>query len=299
MPSKHHNTNVLTRMSETIATDLPTPSLLAQQLQPALPQFKQVEWLERTASTNAYLLHEARTNERRLARPWLLGAHLQDEGRGRAGRTWQNRVGANLMFSCAFDTFVPLRLLPSLSPMAGITACEALRNLLKPEQRRHLTMKWPNDLLWKGGKLAGILVESTRAGTARQSADHYVAIMGIGINLHDARALSQSLNRQVSDWAQISACDTQAARTPLYAVVAAIAQAWFDAMNTLISDGFGTFPDRHAAVDALAGRHVNILDEGRILNAGIVCGINQLGQLRLRTPEGETAITVGDVSVRP
>lgn len=286
-------------MPDTIATALPAPPLLMQQLQPALPQFKQVEWFERTASTNADLLNKARTNEYQLARPWLLGAHLQDEGRGRAGRTWQNRAGANLMFSCAFDAFVPLRLLPALSPIAGIAACEALRSLLEPDQRKHLTMKWPNDLQWKGAKLAGILVETTRAGTSRLSADHYVAIMGIGINLNDARALSQSLNRQVSDWAEIAACDALAANTPLHTVVAAIAQTWFDALNTLISNGFDAFPARHAAVDALAGQHVNILDDGRIVNAGIACGINKLGQLLLRTPDGETPITVGDVSVRP
>jgi BirA family biotin operon repressor/biotin-[acetyl-CoA-carboxylase] ligase len=286
-------------MLEPIATALPDPPLLIQQLQPALPQFKQIEWFERTASTNADLLGKARNNELQLARPWLLGAHLQDEGRGRAGRTWQNRAGANLMFSCAFDAFVPLQLLPSLSPIAGIAACEALRGLLEPDQRQHLAMKWPNDLQWKGAKLAGILVETTRAGTSRLSADHYVAIMGIGINLNDARALSQSLNRQVADWAEVAACDALAAATPLHKLVSAIAQAWYEALNAVISEGFHAFPARHAAVDALAGQHVNILDEGRIINAGIACGINKLGQLLLRTPDGETSVTVGDVSVRP
>lgn len=286
-------------MPDTVATALSAPSLFMRQLQPALPQFKQIEWRERTTSTNAELLNKARTDDHQLARPWLLGAHFQDEGRGRAGRTWQNRSGANLMFSCAFDVFVPQRLLPSLSPIAGIAACEALRALLEPEQRRHLTMKWPNDLLWKGAKLAGILVEATRAGTSRLSADHYMAIMGIGINLNDARALSQSLNRRVADWAEIAACDAQAQHAPLHTVVTAIAQAWYDALNTLIGSGFDAFPARHAAVDALAGQHVNILDEGRIVNAGIACGINKLGQLLLRTPGGEMSVTVGDVSVRP
>lgn len=286
-------------MPEPIATALPDPPLLIQQLQPALPQFKQIEWFERTASTNADLLGKARNNELQLARPWLLGAHLQDEGRGRAGRTWQNRAGANLMFSCAFDAFVPLQLLPSLSPVAGIAACEALRGLLEPDQSKHLAMKWPNDLQWKGAKLAGILVETTRAGTSRLSADHYVVIMGIGINLNDARALSQSLNRRVADWAEVAACDALAAATPLHRLVSAIAQGWYDALNAVISEGFNAFPARHAAVDALVGQHVNILDEGRIINAGIACGINRLGQLLLRTADGETSVTVGDVSVRP
>lgn len=279
-------------------TALPTPQSLVQQLQADLPQFKQIEWFERTSSTNANLLTKARTNEQQLARPWLVGAHLQDEGRGRAGRTWQNRAGANLMFSCAFDIFLPQRLLPSLSPVAGIAACEALRSFLDAEQRNHLTMKWPNDLLWKSAKLAGILVETTRAGTSRLSADHYVAIMGIGINLDDARALSQSLNRQVADWGEIAAGSPEAARTPIHALVSAVAQAWYDATNMLMRQGFEPFPVRHAYLDALAGQHVNVLDDGRIVNAGIACGINMLGQLVVRTPNGAVPVTVGEVSVR-
>jgi len=280
------------------AAALPTPQSLVQQLQDDLPQFKQIEWSERTSSTNANLLAKARTNEYQLARPWLVGAHLQEEGRGRAGRTWQNRAGANLMFSCAFDIFVPQLLLPALSPMAGIAACEALRGFLDAEQLNHLTMKWPNDILWKSAKLAGILVETTRAGTSRLSADHHVAIMGIGINLDDARALSRSLNRQVADWSEIAACCPDAAGTPIHALVSAVAQAWYDAINTLMRHGFESFPVRHAHLDALAGQHVNVLDNGRIINAGIACGINMHGQLMVRTPDGAVPITVGEVSVR-
>src|SRR3546814_19284776 len=68
-------------------------------------------------------------------------------------------------------------------------------------------MKWPNDLQWQSAKLAGILVEVTRAGTARMSPDHYVAIIGLGLNQDEARALSTSFNRKVADWSTISAKD--------------------------------------------------------------------------------------------
>ena len=147
-------------------THLLAPDQMMVALQAVLPHFKQIEWYEHTASTNADLLTKARTSELRLARPWLLGSHLQDHGRGRAGRRWQNRSGANLMFSCAFDVFVSAQQLPALSPLAGVAACEALRGLVRPEHRHHLTMKWPNDVQWQFAKLAGILVEVTRASTS-------------------------------------------------------------------------------------------------------------------------------------
>jgi len=277
---------------------LPDPDTLAAQLRAALPTFKHIEWVERTTSTNGDLLAQAREGMPKLARPWLRGAHLQDQGRGRAGRTWQNRSGANLMFSCAFDVFLPARLLPALSPLAGITACEALRALIGAEHRLHLTMKWPNDLQWKSSKLAGILVEVTRAGASPVSSDHHVAIIGIGINLDDARSLSQSLDRQIADWGEIAAQDELAATATAARIAGACAQAWYDGLNTVTRDGFDDIPARHAQVDALAGRHIDVLDNGRLVHAGIACGIDTLGQLRVRTPSGEKPVVVGEVSVR-
>ena len=277
---------------------LPDPGQMMSELSAALPHFRQVQWVSSTQSTNADLLAMARTENGPLARPWLLGAHLQERGRGRAGRTWQNRPGANLMFSCAFDIFLPPTQLPTLSPLAGLVACEALRTHISPTLRSHLAMKWPNDLQWQSAKLAGILVEVTRAGTARLSPDHYVAIIGMGINLDDARALSNSLNRQVADWAEITQQDTQAASATAASLVASIAQAWYTTLNDVTAHGLNDLPARYAQVDVLAGQHINVLDDGRLLQAGIACGVNTLGQLLLRTAQGETPISIGEVSVR-
>jgi len=286
-------------MPAALAPALPAPAQMMASLRPALPLFRQIEWFERTTSTNADLLEKARTGHLKLARPWLLGAHLQDAGRGRSGRTWQNRPGANLMFSCAFDVFLPPQQLPTLSPLAGVAACEALRSLISPALRSRLVMKWPNDVNWQFSKLAGILVEITRAGTSRLSSDHHVAIIGMGLNLDDARSLSQSLNRQIADWSEVASQDPRAAGTPVPVIVATIAHAWYVSLNAAIRDGFEDLPGRHAQVDALAGQHIDMLDNGRLVQSGIACGINALGQLRIRTPQGENAVSIGEISVRP
>ncbi|MEO6986723.1 MAG: biotin--[acetyl-CoA-carboxylase] ligase [Paralcaligenes sp.] len=275
------------------------PDQMVSSLQQALPNFRHIEWVERTASTNGDLLARARSDGQSMARPWLLGAHMQESGRGRAGRTWQNRSGANLMFSCAFDIFLSPKQLPTLSPLAGVAACEALRELIGPAHRDRLIMKWPNDVYWQFSKLAGILVEITRGGTARQAADHHVVIVGIGINLEDARALSQSLNRQIADWSEIAAQDILAATASTASMVAAVARSWSTSFNQAVRDGFDSLPERYACTDALAGQHINVLEGGRIVHAGIACGINTLGQLRVRNAEGETAVSIGEVSVRP
>lgn len=273
------------------------PDDMASGLRARLPQFSHVEWVERTMSTNADLYTRARNNTGCLARPWLLGAHLQDKGRGRAGRTWQNRPGANLMFSCAFDVFLPPRQLPALSPLAGLAACEALRSVISKENCTRLAMKWPNDVQWQSAKLAGILVEVTRAGTARLSPDHHIAIIGMGINLQDARALSQSLNRRVADWAEISGHDPLAATATATGIVTRIAQAWYSSLNDVTAHGFDRFPMRYSEVDALAGKSIDVVDDGKLLQTGIACGVNTHGQLRLRTPAGEHTVSVGEISV--
>ncbi|NLC36322.1 MAG: biotin--[acetyl-CoA-carboxylase] ligase [Alcaligenaceae bacterium] len=277
---------------------LPMPERMQALLQQSLPEFHCIEWVGRTTSTNADLLHRARAEAGTLARPWLLGAHLQESGRGRSGRSWQNRSGANLMFSCAFDIFLPPASLPTLSPFGGLIAAETLRSLLTASNRPLLTMKWPNDLQWRFAKLAGLLVEVTRAGTARQSADHHVAILGIGINLDDARALSTSLNRRIADWSEIGRADSAAARVRPEQIVMRIARAWYENFSVLTSQGFEGLPERYAAVDGLLGQKIDILENDRIVRSGNAVGVNQAGQLLLRSPDGEHAISVGEVSAR-
>src|SRR3546814_20781593 len=111
---------------------LPDPEHMRSQVAAALPYFRQVRWVQSTHSTNAALLAMARAESGPLARPWLLGAHLQERGRGRAGRNWQNRPRANLMFSCAFDVFLPPPALPNMWPLAGLDDCEAVLELIGP-----------------------------------------------------------------------------------------------------------------------------------------------------------------------
>lgn len=274
---------------------LPDPSSCAQQLRQALPGFVQVDWVDQTGSTNADLIAQARHDPGRMMRPWLLGTHLQSQGRGRAGRTWQNRVGSNLMFSCAFDVFLPARQLPSLAPLLGMAACEALRTQLSHPAR--LAMKWPNDLLWDHAKLAGILIESSRTSTSAVD-DHHLIVVGMGLNLLDARALSQSLQRRIADWSEVAAADIGAAGLQAMDLVRLCAQAWHQALGRATRLGLSELPERFARVDALAGLAVDVIDDGRLRQTGIACGVDASGRLLLRQQQTMHAISVGEISVR-
>ena len=272
---------------------------MQQQLIQRLPFFQRIEWVEHTNSTNADLLQLARQRSGPLMRPWLLGAHLQHQGRGRAGRTWENRRGAHLMFSCAFDVFLPAKHLATLSPLAGVTAAEALRSLLPIHDVPKLNMKWPNDLLWHRAKLAGILTEATRAGTTPLSVDHHVVIIGIGLNLNSAVDLSHHLQRPIAAWEDIVQEAPSLSQLPAIDLVTCIAQHWYDALNEVTASGFKRLVARHHRVDALYNQALDIIDQGQTLLSGLGAGINERGQLLLRDGSHIHEVSVGEVSVRP
>ena len=157
-------------------------------------------------------------------------------------------------------------------------------------------MKWPNDVQWGDAKLAGVLVETTRNPGGADAG--YTVVIGMGVNLIDADALSLALGRDVADWTRVAAQSDARPSTPVD-LVCASAMAWHDAVRTLEREGFGAFAQRYADVDALAGRPVNVLDKGAVLMSGTARGVDAQGRLLLRTEAGDTPVSVGEISIRP
>ena len=273
----------------------PSPEDLIERVAEALPGFGSVDWVSSTGSTNADLslrAQRARTQQPTPPRPWLLGAHRQTAGKGRAGRPWTNEAGSTLMFSCAFATEIPLAQLPGIAPALGVSTCLALRSLLGAQRDdstlEPLALKWPNDLQWHGAKLAGLLIETAPASTV---------VVGLGLNLRGAAGLSVQLGREIADLSQIE----QACNRSLHPahLVAHLAQAWQQALKNYAVNGYTAFTHSFDIVDALAGQSVQVMDQGNILHQGIAQGTDSLGRLRVMTDSGLVPVLVGDVSIRP
>ncbi len=290
----------------------PSPEDLSATLNEALPGFGSVQWVSSTGSTNADLTQRARqqlrvaqnspaTTPLHPPRPWLLGAHRQTAGKGRAGRPWANEAGSTLMFSCAFETPIPLAQLPGIAPALGVTTCLALRSLINAQRvdtelqhltqqfTQHLTLKWPNDLQWRGAKLAGLLIETAPSSTV---------VVGMGLNLKGADVLSAQLGREIADLSQIQALTDQALIAPAL-LVAHLAHAWQQALTDYANHGYSAFKPSFDIVDALAGQTVHVMDQGNILYQGLAQGTDLLGRLRVLTDTGVIPVVVGDVSIRP
>ena len=122
-------------------------------------------------STNEEALRLARAGE---AGPLWVVADMQTRGRGRIGRDWSSPSG-NLYASLLLVDPCDARLMPQLGFVAGVALVGALR--VVGGQDSDIVLKWPNDVLHRGAKLAGILVEATvlRSGTA-------AAVIGFGVN---------------------------------------------------------------------------------------------------------------------
>ena len=279
-----------------------TPATFVERLSSALPDFGSIQWAQETGSSNDDLSRQLKLSSPQ-ALPWLSGAHTQGAARGRAARPWQNKAGDSLMFSCAFAPEIPLAQLPGISPALGVATCLALRQLFAPligqEHCQALALKWPNDLQWGSGKLAGILVETAQ----RPGTRHPCLVVGIGLNLRGAQALSTHLGRDIADVSELlagasSTAGFEAVTLCPSRLVVTIAQAWKKALDAYAATGYAAFQDLYQAVDVLDSVPVDIVDQGRLLHTGIAQGTDSSGRLLVRTDSAVVPIMVGDVSVR-
>ena len=119
-------------------------------------------FVESTASTQALITPDA-------AEGTLVAADVQTAGRGRLGRSWKAPAGTSLLFSLALTPDVPADRLPGLTLVAARAVADALA-----AAGLEAAIKYPNDVLVRGRKVAGVL------GEARNGR----VVLGIGINVN-------------------------------------------------------------------------------------------------------------------
>ena len=132
--------------------------------------WREVRVVEETGSTNADLLAKARSG---AGEGLVLVAEAQTSGRGRMGRRWISPPRRALTFSVLLRPAVPAGLLGWAPLLAGVAVASALERTAGVDAR----LKWPNDVLVDGAKIAGILAE--RWGNA--------VVIGTGINVLQQR----------------------------------------------------------------------------------------------------------------
>lgn len=258
----------------------PSPEHIAALCRPPAQQVA-IKVVEETGSTNADLLAALPA----LTAPTLLIAKTQTAGRGRAGRNWLSAPGKSLTFSLAWKFHVPIQSLVGLPLAAGVAIAQALAMFdIKAG------LKWPNDVLYEGKKLAGILIESACANQAPH--DTSWAVIGIGINMAITDALVAQIGRPVANIPWLAELDQDV-------LMAMLLNSLAEAMQQFEQEGLAAFVQRWNALHAYAGQPVVILDDGKVVREGCALGIDAIGRFILGTERGQMAIMAGDVSLRP
>jgi BirA family biotin operon repressor/biotin-[acetyl-CoA-carboxylase] ligase len=232
----------------------------------------QVQVVERCTSTNTVLFRKS------ISSPCLLATEHQTAGRGRRGRRWHSAPCAGITFSLALTVRRPMREMPALSLVAGVAASKALRTLGVAEA----ALKWPNDLVLRGAKLGGILVETRANGAGCH------AVIGIGVNCRRDPGLGRKLGRAVaflSDEILISR----------NRVIRELARALLEALRDFEARGLEAVRSEWEAMDAHAGQRLRVrLADGRVVT-GVASGLADNGALQLLTRKGLQSVTSGRV----
>ncbi len=258
-------------------------ALISKQLDPAAQHLAQVFDLHFSIdSTNA----EASRRASRGEQSCLVIAEHQAQGRGRRGRQWVSPFGRNIYMSLLWPFQTGVAALEGLSLVCALVVVRALHRMGVDG----FEVKWPNDILFRQRKLAGILLEISGdvSGPCR-------VVIGIGVNAQMPAAAGASIDQPYSDLA--AATDHVIDRNRL---AAALISELTQALARFQREGFAPFRDEWMQLDAYAGQSVEIR-AGNHSRVGIAAGVDAAGCLLLDTGEGLLTISGGEMlpSLRP
>jgi len=212
-------------------------------------------------------------------------ADRQTAGRGRLGRPWASPAGVGLYTSILLRPTLPANQAPLLTLVAALSVSEAIESIAGISPR----LKWPNDLLIDGKKVAGILTE-----TASMDGRLSYVVVGIGINVrHDAQDLSVDLRATATSLRL--ATGREVSRDELAAEIYNRLDWWYGefsarSLENILARGRERSATLGSSVDVLTG------DERW---SGLAVDLDSDGALLVRDGRGELRrVVAADVSIR-
>jgi len=214
----------------------------------------------------------------------VVAAEWQSGGRGRLGRAWHTAIGGGLVFSLLWRFGRGAGALSGLSLATGVAVARAVEAL----GASGVELKWPNDVLWGGRKLAGILIE-----LQGDALGPTVAVIGIGINVRLSAADHGRIGQPATDLE--AACGAVPDRN---LVLARLLTELHRALEAFGENGFvplrTEWQRRHAHQD----RRVTLLLPGGATASGDARGVAEDGSLLLETREGIKRYHSGEISLQ-
>lgn len=234
-----------------------------------------------TGSTNDDALAAARAG---AAHGSVFLADHQTQGRGRRGKAWVAARGHDLLFSILVR---PAEAATSVVSALTLAIGLAVRDALAPHSTLPLAVKWPNDVLAGGRKLAGILCEGQFDG-ARMNA----VVIGVGINVFEA-GLPGELEGQV---ACLERLREDAAGLERESVLAEVLAAIEARLAVFLELGFAPLLADFSRHDALAGTRVEVSGSSPLV--GTARGVDAEGRLLVESDGLLVPVVSGTVRAR-
>ncbi|HEX3011341.1 MAG TPA: biotin--[acetyl-CoA-carboxylase] ligase [Syntrophomonadaceae bacterium] len=211
----------------------------------------------------------------------VVAAGEQTGGKGRRGHGWESPQGG-LWFSVILKPALPMQQTAVLSLVCAVAVCRALRGIIKNATAE---IKWPNDIMIRGRKIAGILLQT--AGEIDAAA--YV-IAGIGVNSNvEIDNLADELKLRATS---LLAENGVAVDNTL--LLATVLGSLEESYQCFLQEGFQPLLQEFKEYCAHLGKNVQV-DTGNGLIQGINCDIDDYGSLIIDTGESKVRITTGDV----
>jgi len=239
----------------------------------------QLEVLTFVDSTNNYLL-----NKTEYIGNYAVFAEQQTAGRGQFKRNWHSSFGKNIALSLLWQFSNPLNKLAGLTLVVGIAVVKALEEY----GLKKIQLKWPNDIIYDGKKLAGILIES-------RSIEHKVQkmVIGMGLNLYNPSTNHSPINQRAIT--SIFSIQNIPPRRNRLAVL--ILKNLIHTLIAFETKGLDYFMQDWQRLDNLAGKLITIQNQTNFLE-GMGRGINTQGQLCVQIKNQTHYFNSGEIRVK-
>lgn len=214
--------------------------------------------------------------------PFLCSCEQQTDGRGRRGRVWHSPYGENLYFSLSWKFQSGASVLEGLSLAVGVVIAETLRSMGASQ----CSLKWPNDIVYEGKKLGGILIELT--GDIEGPCQ---VIIGVGINV-SMRARSADIDQPWTDLSKVM--PTEPNRTNL---LIDLVKALLQMLQDYEQNSFAKYRAKFETLNSHQNKKVCLLlGDKKIF--GTVLGVEASGALVVETANGREVFNGGEISLR-
>jgi BirA family biotin operon repressor/biotin-[acetyl-CoA-carboxylase] ligase len=214
----------------------------------------------------------------------VVAAEFQSDGRGRMGRAWHAGIGGALTFSLLWRFDQGAGALAGLSLGVGV----ALARVFEALGAAGAALKWPNDVVWNGGKLAGILIEMQGDALGPSA-----AVIGVGVNVRLSEAIRKRLDQPAADLE--SACGRILDRN---LVLATLLRELHATLQTFAHEGFAPLRPEWQRRHAHQDRVVEFILPGGRVESGVARGVAEDGALLVEAGTVMRRYHTGEISLR-